>query len=97
SDLADDVRAGKLPGWLKIEPELRSSFEARIAPRADIAERLERAAAAPEEEKAKEAWPSLRLVYCWTTATAALYLPELRRRLPGVAIRDAIYSACEGW
>jgi hypothetical protein len=24
-------------------------------------------------------------------------VPELQRRLPNVAIRDAIYSACEGW
>ena len=40
------------------------------------AQRMERAAAAPVEEKANEAWPSLRLVYCWTAASAALYLPE---------------------
>ncbi|MBK7864535.1 MAG: GH3 auxin-responsive promoter family protein [Archangiaceae bacterium] len=95
--LARDVRAGRLPDWLVLEPAQRDFFTRRCAPNPAAARRLERAAAAPEEEKAIEAWPSLRLVYCWTTATAALYLPELQRRLPGVAVRDAIYSACEGW
>src|SRR5262249_39684206 len=45
-----------------------------------------------------EAWPALRLVYCWTGATAGLFVPELQRRLgPRVAVRDAIYAATEGW
>ncbi len=96
-ELARDVAAGHLPDWLKLEPHQHAFFSRRCAPSHDAARRLMRAAAAPEEEKAIEAWPSLRLVYCWTTATAALYLPELQRRLPGVPVRDAIYSACEGW
>ena len=33
------------------------------------------AAGQPVEDRAALAWPSLKLVYCWTTATAALYLP----------------------
>jgi hypothetical protein len=96
-ELARSVRDGALPDWLVLDPAQREFFTRRCAPNPAAARRLERAAAAPEEEKAVEAWPSLRLVYCWTTATAALYVPELQRRLPGVTVRDAIYSACEGW
>jgi hypothetical protein len=40
----------------------------------------------------------LNLVYCWKTASAELYIPELARRLgPDVPIRDAIYAASEAW
>jgi hypothetical protein len=42
--------------------------------------------------------PELRLAYCWTSASAANYVPELRARLgDGVAVRDAVYAANEGW
>lgn len=95
--LARNVRDGRLPEWLKLDEAQRTFFARRLSPNPAAARRLERAASAPLEEKAAEAWPSLRLVYCWTTAAAALYVPELQRLLPHVAIRDAIYSACEGW
>ncbi|MBL8952387.1 MAG: GH3 auxin-responsive promoter family protein [Myxococcaceae bacterium] len=95
--LAKSARDGRLPGWLQLDDAQRAFFSQRLQPNATAGRRLERAAAASLEEKAVEAWPSLRLVYCWVTATAALYVPELQRRLPHVAIRDAIYSACEGW
>lgn len=97
-ELARTLRDGVLPP-LQLSPEQRTFFSARLGgPRRALSQRLERAAAAPESEQVALAWPSLRLVYCWITATAALYLPELRRRLgTGIAVRDAIYSACEGW
>jgi hypothetical protein len=96
-DLSRDIRQGTLPGWLELTDEQRVFFRQKMRADANLAERLMRAASQPVEDRAALAWPSLRLVYCWTTATAALYLPELQRLLPGVAIRDAIYSACEGW
>lgn len=42
-------------------------------------------------------WPDLRLLCCWKGAAAGTFLPELRALCPGVPIRDAIYSATEGW
>ena len=86
--LARCLRDGALPA-LSLPEGQRSFFQRALGGRHPaLARRVERG----------NAWPSLRLVYCWTTATAALYLPELERRLgPGVAVRDAIYSACEGW
>jgi hypothetical protein len=97
-ELARDLAAGTIGRAQALPPAERAFFEKRATPRPDLAERLRRAARAPVEEKAREAWPYLRLTYCWITSTAGLFVPELQRRLgPGVAVRDAIYSACEGW
>jgi hypothetical protein len=96
--LARDLRRGTLDGAPGLLPEERAVFTRRLEPRPDLAGRLERASRAPVEEKAAAAFPRLRLCYCWTTATAGLYVPELRRRLgPGTAVRDAIYAATEAW
>jgi hypothetical protein len=97
-ELAHTLERGRLPESLRLTPDERARFQAGLAPNPTLARRLREAARAPDGERIARALPSLRLVYCWTTSTAALYLPELRRRLgPGVAVRDAIYSACEGW
>jgi hypothetical protein len=99
AELASVLRRGTLPQELELSPAQRAFFEAKLGGvQPEIAKRLERAAKAPVEEKVREVWPELRLVYCWTSATAGLFVPELKRRLgPEVAVRDAIYSACEGW
>ncbi|MCA1825965.1 MAG: GH3 auxin-responsive promoter family protein, partial [Myxococcales bacterium] len=95
-ELSRCFRDGALPAWLTLPEDRKRHF--RIGKRLDLAARLERAARAPIEEKVLHALPGLRLVYCWISATASIYLPELTRRLgPRVAVRDAIYSACEGW
>lgn len=97
-ELAHTVERGRLPETLRLSADQRAFFQQGLRPEAALARRLRDAARAPEGERISRALPSLRLVYCWTTSTAALYLPELARRLgPKVAIRDAIYSACEGW
>jgi hypothetical protein len=97
-ELARDVGRGELSASLVLTPEQRARFAARVKPRADIARKLTRALAGRPDNLVATALPMLRLVYCWTTSTAALYVPELRRRLgPKVAVRDAIYSATEAW
>lgn len=97
-ELARCLRDGRLPP-LAIPEAQRALFQRKLGgPRRALAQRLDRAAGLKSGEQAAAAWPSLRLVYCWTTATAGLYVPELQQRLgPGIAVRDAIYSACEGW
>lgn len=97
--LARTLRDGVLPAWLELTTAQRAFFTARLGgPNRTCARRLERAGSAPEGERVRVAWPSLRLVYCWLNSSAGLYVPELRRRLgPDIAVRDAIYAACEGW
>ncbi len=95
--LAEHVRRGTLPEDLALSAEQRAFFGRLVHPRPDVADRLARIADRPEDAVAL-AMPRLRLVYCWMTSTAGLFVPELKRRLgPRVAVRDAIYAACEGW
>lgn len=96
--LADHLARGALPADLVLTPTQRVFFEARLPANAAVARRLRAAARGPRGSLVSTAWPGLRLVYCWNTATAGLFIPELKERLgPEVAVRDAIFSACEGW
>jgi hypothetical protein len=97
-ELAKAARAGQLPGHLQLSAEQRAFFQSQLVGSDAIARRFQRGADAPEEEKVAQVWPSLGLVYCWLSSTAALYLPELKRRIGAqVPVRDAIYSSSEGW
>ena len=96
--LAADLANGRLDGAKVLTPEQRAFFSRYATPRPDLAARVRQVPATPEQERAALVFPGLRLVYCWTTSTAGLYVPELKRRLgPGVAVRDAIFAATEAW
>jgi hypothetical protein len=97
--LSRDLRRGTLRDDLALTPDERAFFE-RLARRDErAAERITRAARdAGGALPARAVLPKLRLVYCWTGASAGYYIPELRRLLgPEVAVRDAIYAANEAW
>ena len=97
-ELARCLYDGTLPTTLKLPADQRAFFSRYAKARPDVAARVERALEGPAEAAVSTAFPMLRLVYCWSTSTAALYVPELKRRLgPRVAVRDAIYAATEGW
>jgi hypothetical protein len=96
-ELARHARDGTVPGAEALTPDQRDFFAARLRPDRRTAARLDRAAADPAAA-VPIALPDLRLVLCWTAATAGLYVNELQRLVgPQVAIRDAVYSASEGW
>ena len=44
-----------------------------------------------------ELWPSLKVVCCWTSASAGLQLPALSLRLPQVSFLETPFAATEGW
>ncbi len=93
---ARDFRDGTLHVKSDLSSAQRAFFSPYIKKRSKVAARLASARSLPEITHA--AMPSLHLVYCWLTATAGLYVPELRRRLgPDVVLRDAIYAASEAW
>jgi hypothetical protein len=76
--VARDLRAGQVAGdaFRFRLPDAAASY------RMSIAERLE--AAAPDFQAL---WPQLKLLSCWTDASAALVLEPLRRRLPHVPVQ----------
>jgi hypothetical protein len=98
-ELARCLRDGKLPEELALTHAQRDLFQRKLGgPRPKLARRLDAAGKLGPGQQVAAAWPQLKLIYCWTTATAGLYLPELQRRAgETIAVRDAIYSACEGW
>jgi hypothetical protein len=97
-ELASSFGKGTLPSWLELSPEQRRFFDARAVRDTALSARLKKVPSLGQGEKVPWALPALRLVYCWTASTAGAFLPELSSHLgPNVAIRDAIYSACEGW
>jgi hypothetical protein len=97
-ELADHVARGTLPERLVLTDAERAFFAAKIRARPDVGARLTAARALPRGERRKLLFPRLALVYCWTSSTAGAFVPELQEHLgPDVPIRDAIYSACEGW
>jgi hypothetical protein len=62
-----------------------------------LAERLDRSA---ERRGGRllltDLWPRLSLAVCWTAASAGLYLPRLRRLLPGVQVVPFSSTGTEG-
>lgn len=97
--LVRDLRRGKLRDDIRLTESERRFFERLARTDERAASRIEHAArGAGGKLPASAALPHLRLVYCWTGASAAYYIPELKRRLgPQVAVRDAIYAANEAW
>lgn len=45
----------------------------------------------------QKVWQKLELLVCWKSSTAGSLLPELEKAFPGLTVRDAVYSATEGW
>lgn len=96
--LAWHVEHGRLPDDLVLDDARRAAILSRLRPDPEAGRRLRRAARAPVGRQVQEAWPSLRLVWCWTGGSASLYVPELKRRLgASVALRDACYGSAEGF
>ena len=96
--LAAHTAAGTFPDWLVLTEDQEQAFAAWKAPDPDAAARLSAAARAAPEQQAAIAFPALRAVFCWKTATASHYIPALQARLgPNILVRDTVYSATEGW
>ena len=94
----ESLRTGRLPSDLRLSHEQRQFFAAKL--QRPLPERADALAAAHRRQQplVPALLPGLRLVYCWISASAGAYVPELREQVgDGVAIRDAIYSASEGW
>ncbi len=94
-ELAYHGERGTLPEHLVLTDEERRFFGSLVQARPDRAAGLRRGAGG---SLVSHTFPELRLVACWTGATAGLYVPELRAWLgEEIALRDAVYSAAEGW
>ncbi|NUU24319.1 MAG: hypothetical protein HOV68_22870 [Streptomycetaceae bacterium] len=86
--------------WPRIVREIRDGTldgEPYSAPNPARAAELERMAAWFGEIKPAHVWPRLRVIFCWTTGLASLYLPALREEFgPHVTLLPAPVAASEG-
>ena len=94
--LIKDVRQGSMERIDELPKELRDVLEERMAPDPKRADELQKLVD-EGKLKATTVWPHIAVMTCWIGAAAGMYVPELRSLYPGVPLRDAIFSATEGW
>lgn len=93
--LVDVERGGAdPPGGLP--PQLRDQLRGALPARPRRASRLRRSCGAAAPRDLARAWPRLAVVSCWTDAQAALALPAMRERVPGVHVQGKGLLATEG-
>lgn len=86
--------------WPRIVREIRDGIwgdAPYTAPNPERAAELEALAARHWPVLPAHIWPNLKVVFCWTTGLASLYLPRLREELGiGVSVLPAPVAASEG-
>jgi hypothetical protein len=86
--------------WPRILKEIRDGTLDGLpyrVPNPDRAAELERLTARSGTVRPAHVWPNLRVIFCWTTGVAALYLPRLREEFgTGVTLLPAPVAASEG-
>jgi hypothetical protein len=89
--LVEDLRRGTLSPPSRLPEHADRSLRARL--RADPRRAVELRAIGPRDTRA--IWPHLQVVSCWADGHAALALPALRSRLPGVHVQPKGLLATE--
>ncbi|MEU9794005.1 GH3 auxin-responsive promoter family protein [Streptomyces sparsogenes] len=86
--------------WPRIVKDVRDGMlggHPYRAPNRERAAELERLAAYFGTVRPAHVWPNMRLLFCWTTGLASLYLPRLREEFgPAVTALPAPVAASEG-
>lgn len=94
--LLHHLAEGSLPQDLVLKPEERALIQSLHKANPRRAQELRQLLKhGPLDPKA--IWPRLSLLVCWKSSTAGSLIPALESYFPGIPVRDAIYSATEGW
>lgn len=96
-ELLHHLSAGSLPDWLVLADWERELVTGLQKPQPERAKALQALLAREGKLNPSSVWPGLDLMVCWKSSTAGSLIPELQRRFAGITVRDAIYSATEGW
>lgn len=82
--------------WQRIVQDVHDGTPAGN-PNPGRARQLERLASYFGTIRPAQVWPNLRVIFCWTTGVASLYLPRLREEFgTGVTVLPAPVAASEG-
>lgn len=96
--LERDLRLGTLRDDLALTPAQRAHFERLASRDFAAADRIARSKREHGTLSGAAIFPATRLLYCWTSSSAGMYVERLRGELGAdVAVADAVYAANEGW
>lgn len=96
-ELIEALRSGNLPAWLRLNDSEKQLMQRLHQANPHRAAQLQALLDTQGALNTSQAWPELELLVCWKSSTAGSQLPLLQAAYPEVTIRDAIYSASEGW
>jgi GH3 auxin-responsive promoter len=94
--LLADLRDGELRPPEKLPEAIASLLRCRLHAESARARWLERARLEHGSLRARDVWPNLRVISCWTDASARAAIPTLRELFPGVFIQGKGLLATEG-
>ena len=97
--LCHDIRAGTFNPPVAVDPRIVAAVRNQMRPSPRRADELVAifASTAGTREQLAAAWPQLALISCWTNASAALALTELRTTFPHVEVQPKGLLATEGF
>ncbi len=97
AELIKSLDTGQLPDWLQLSDSESQLMQSLHQAHPKRAEKLQALLTEHGSLETGTVWPDLELLVCWKSSTAGSQVPLLAQAYPGVQIRDAIYSASEGW
>ncbi len=96
SQLIQDVTLGRLTPPGSLHGSLRKILESRIKPQPRRGRELQEILDRNGELKPEEIWPGLRFISCWTSGTAAWFVPEMKGFIPKAEVQGKGLLATEG-
>ena len=91
----NDIEKGTISRDFNISREVRTVLENGIRPNPARASELRRLAGEYGELLPKHFWPNMRLIECWKSGAALLYLSDLKHYFGDVPLRDLGYVSSE--
>lgn len=95
--LIKDLHDGTINSSLKLTDKERELVKSLHKPNPALAKELEKAFKTTGKLYPTDVWKNLDLIICWKSSNAGAFIKDLEKVFRGVSIRDAIYSATEGW
>lgn len=96
-DLLFHLEKGTLPKNAILSDQEQQCMEKLHKPNPKRAQTLRTLLAKEGILQPQHIWPQLDLLVCWKTSSAGMLIPQLTAAYPTTPIRDAIFSASEGW
>lgn len=96
-NLLKDLHDGTLNNHLNLTDEERELVKKLHKPNPNLANKLEKIYKLEGQLYPTDVWENLDLIMCWKGSSAGVFINDLNKYFKGISIRDAIYSATEGW